>query len=75
MNWVANVVVSLTFASFLDFSIGKVVVWLVIACFVGLTWVFVYYRLPETKGKSLERLAYIFKTERLEETNNLLENN
>ena len=53
-NWVSNAIISMSFASFLDFSVGKVIVWLIIALFVVATWVFVYTKLPETKGKTLE---------------------
>jgi sugar porter (SP) family MFS transporter len=54
-NWLANLIVALTFLT-LTRAIGKPgTFWLYAAVTVG-TWFFAYFLVPETKGKTLEQI-------------------
>mmetsp|Transcript_22643 Transcript_22643/g.40747 ORF Transcript_22643/g.40747 Transcript_22643/m.40747 type:complete len:462 (-) Transcript_22643:865-2250(-) len=59
-NWVSNFIVSMSFLSLIDTDAGAVVCWLVFALVCGVAWVFVYWLLPETKGKTLEDVLTLF---------------
>jgi MFS family permease len=61
VNWATQAVVSFTFLDALNYFGPTVVFWTygVIGIFAFL---FIYYRVPETRGKSLEELAEIFQT-------------
>lgn len=63
-NWTANFVVSMTFLSLTTTNIGLVLAWDILAGFSVVTWLWVYFLLPETKGLSLEELLDIFWTEK-----------
>jgi Sugar (and other) transporter/Glycosyl hydrolase family 3 C-terminal domain len=54
-NWISNLVVSITFLSLVELIGLTWTFW-----FYGLlaiaAWIFCYYRVPETKGRSLEEI-------------------
>ncbi|KAK9764443.1 hypothetical protein K7432_008046 [Basidiobolus ranarum] len=58
-NWIFNLIISMTFLSLTEAISQAATFWLYagIAC---LGWVFVYFLLPETKGKSLEEIRDLF---------------
>ena len=56
-NWISNFVVSMTFLSIMSSEPGEVLAWVVLAGF-ALFWV--YYVIPETKGKRLEEILPSF---------------
>ena len=51
----------MTFALFLESKEGRVGVWLLICVFLLGTWLWVYFLVPETKGKPLEEVLKLFK--------------
>lgn len=59
-NWVANFIVSMSFLSLMDTNEGAVLCWLMFAVLAALAWLFIYFYLPETKGKSLEDVLQLF---------------
>jgi hypothetical protein len=60
-NWVFNFIVSMTFLTLMSFNAGKVLAWALPAFFTALAWLFVFFKLPETKGKSLGEILELFK--------------
>ena len=54
-NWAANFAVSLTFLSLLKLLGTSVTFWLYGVLAIG-SWLFSYYLVPETKGRSLEEI-------------------
>jgi sugar porter (SP) family MFS transporter len=54
-NWVCNFIVSLTFLSLIE-AMGSGQTFILYAVIGVLAWWFVYRRVPETKGKSLEEI-------------------
>jgi SP family myo-inositol transporter-like MFS transporter 13 len=60
-NWIANFVVSMTFLTITSTDVGLVLAWDMLAAFAIATWVWVYFLLPETKGKTLEEVLKLFK--------------
>lgn len=59
-NWTANLLVSITFLTLLQ-SLGPMhTFWLYGALAVG-SWIFSYYLVPETKGRSLEEIEHSFR--------------
>mmetsp|Transcript_10214 Transcript_10214/g.19975 ORF Transcript_10214/g.19975 Transcript_10214/m.19975 type:complete len:481 (+) Transcript_10214:1140-2582(+) len=60
-NWTANFVVSMSFLSLTSSDIGLVLAWDILAGFTIVTWFWVYYLLPETKGLSLEDVLLLFE--------------
>jgi sugar porter (SP) family MFS transporter len=61
MNWGSNLVVALTFLSLLR-SLGRPVTFWMYALTGVLAWVFSYFSVPETKGKSLEEIEAQFRS-------------
>jgi hypothetical protein len=53
-NWVSNYLVSQFFLIVTETTTGQVVTFTAIALCCGLTWLFVYKLLPETKNKPIE---------------------
>ena len=54
-SWICNMLVSLTFLSFIEWlGKGGTFVMYAVLCVVG--WLFIYYFVPETKGISLEQI-------------------
>jgi MFS family permease len=54
-NWIANFAVSLTFLSLLKLLGPSLTFWLYGVLAIG-SWLFSYYLVPETKGRSLEQI-------------------
>ncbi len=52
-NWGVNFIVALTFLSLTEWIGRSFTFWLYGIISIG-TWIFVYYLVPETKGRSLE---------------------
>ena len=55
-NWGANLVVALTFLTLLD-ELGESLTFWLYGAIAVLSFVFVYFKVPETKGKTLEELS------------------
>ena len=58
-NWVVNFLVSLTFLDLVDALTSYGAFWFYAGCGV-LSFVFLYFMLPETKGLALEEIAVLF---------------
>ena len=58
VNWLANFVVGLSFP-FLESSL-ETLVFLPYTCLLAFFIVFLYYTLPETKGKTFEEISALF---------------
>jgi len=59
-NWTANLIVALSFLT-LTQVVGKAVTfWLYGAVSIG-AWLFAYFLVPETKGKSLEEIESLWR--------------
>jgi len=54
-NWAANLLVSLTFLSLVE-ALGPARTFWLYALFGVATWIFCYYLVPETKGRTLEEI-------------------
>jgi sugar porter (SP) family MFS transporter len=54
-NWMANFVVSLTFLSLIQL-IGRAISFWILGVFCLITFVYTYYRVPETMGRSIEEI-------------------
>lgn len=59
-NWISNFVVSATFLSLTSFPVGEILAWGLIGSFAVLTWLWVFYLLPETKGLELDATLKLF---------------
>jgi SP family galactose:H+ symporter-like MFS transporter len=59
-NWGANLLVSLTFLTLVQMLGASWTFWLYGICAAG-AWIFSYYRVPETKGRSLEEIEALFR--------------
>lgn len=55
VSWVANLAVSMTFLTLTE-SIGHAATFWMYGAICVVSWFFVFYRVPETKGRSLEEL-------------------
>jgi sugar porter (SP) family MFS transporter len=55
VNWGANFAVTLTFLSLLQY-IGRALSFWILGVFALITFVFTYYRVPETMGRSMEEI-------------------
>ena len=53
-NWLSNYFVSQVFLTLISTDLGKVVTFACISLFSVLAFIFVYFLLPETKGKPIE---------------------
>ena len=60
-NWASAFIVSQVFLSLIG-AIGNSFTFWLFALFCGVGWAFVFYRVPETKGRSLEQIQQIWKT-------------
>ena len=60
-NWLTNYVVSALFLTSTETSLGKVITYLLLGCFCLMAFAFIYYMLPETKGKPLDEIIMLFK--------------
>ncbi|MDQ2765068.1 MAG: MFS transporter [Pseudomonadota bacterium] len=60
-NWASAFVVSQVFLSLIG-AIGNSFTFWLFALFCVLGWAFVFYAVPETKGRSLEQIQQIWKT-------------
>jgi MFS family permease len=58
-NWLANFAVSLTFLSLLKLLGPSLTFWLYGLLAIG-SWLFSYYLVPETKGRSLEEIEAVW---------------
>ncbi|MGA2811979.1 MAG: sugar porter family MFS transporter [Candidatus Acidiferrum sp.] len=54
-NWSANLLVSLTFLTLVK-ALGPARTFWLYACFAVAAWLFAYYLVPETKGRTLEEI-------------------
>jgi SP family galactose:H+ symporter-like MFS transporter len=59
VNWAAAFLVSEFFLSLID-AIGNSMTFWMFAFFCGVSWVWVYFRVPETKGQSLEQIQALW---------------
>jgi MFS family permease len=59
VNWGSAFLVSQSFLSLIA-AIGISATFGLFALFCGVTWIWVYYRVPETKGQSLEQIQQIW---------------
>ena len=59
VNWIMNFVVSITLLSFYNAFLGYT--YIMYGCFCVLAVVFAFFMVPETKGKSLEKISKEFK--------------
>ncbi len=60
VNWGSAFVVSQSFLSLIG-AIGNSLTFWLFALFCGVAWVWIYYRVPETKGQSLEQIQQLWK--------------
>jgi SP family galactose:H+ symporter-like MFS transporter len=60
VNWAAAFLVSQTFLSLID-AIGNTLTFWLFAAFCGVSWLWIYYQVPETKGQSLEQIQQMWK--------------
>jgi MFS transporter, SP family, galactose:H+ symporter len=54
-NWLFNYLISLTFLMFIE-KLGSAVTFLLYGAITFLSFIFIYFLIPETKGKSLEQI-------------------
>jgi len=55
MNWIANLVISMSFLSYIDLVTEAGAFW-TYGCIGVVSWFFLYFRLPETMGKTMEQM-------------------
>ena len=60
VNWGSAFVVSQSFLSLIA-AIGNSLTFWLFALFCGIAWIWIYYRVPETKGQSLEQIQLLWK--------------
>jgi MFS transporter, SP family, galactose:H+ symporter len=60
VNWGATFLVSQTFLTLIG-AIGNTLTFWLFALFCGVSWVWIYYRVPETKEQTLEQIQQIWK--------------
>ena len=53
-NWTTNFVVATVFLIMLNTKLGSVLSFIVLAFFAMCAWIFIYYLLPETAGKTVD---------------------
>ena len=59
-NWAAAFIVSQVFLSLID-TLGNSVTFWLFGSFCVLGWIWIFYAVPETKGKSLEQIQQLWK--------------
>lgn len=52
-NWLSNFIISSVFLSIVSTNTGKIVAFLILAFFNVWAIIFIYYRVPETKGRAV----------------------
>ena len=57
--WLTNFFVSMAFLPMASTSEGMITLWLILASFAMISYMWVYFRLPETKGHLLEESKYL----------------
>jgi MFS transporter, SP family, galactose:H+ symporter len=60
-NWASNLIVSLTFLTLLE-KLGASSTFALYAFFSVASWLFSYYRVPETRGRTLEQIEAFWRT-------------
>jgi MFS transporter, SP family, galactose:H+ symporter len=60
-NWGSNLLVSLTFLTLVE-KLGASSTFLLYASFSVMSWLFAYYLVPETKGRTLEEIEAFWRT-------------
>ena len=60
VNWGSAFLVSQSFLTLIDAMGNSLTFWL-FALFCGVAWIWIYYRVPETKGQSLEQIQQLWK--------------
>jgi sugar porter (SP) family MFS transporter len=60
VNWGSAFLVSQSFLSLIGAMGDSLTFWL-FALFCGVAWIWIYYRVPETKGQSLEQIQLLWK--------------
>ena len=63
VNWGSAFLVSQSFLSLIGAMGNSLTFWL-FALFCGVAWFWIYYRVPETKGQSLEQIQQLWKVAR-----------
>ena len=53
-NWFSNFIVSATFLSILATDIGKVIAFILLACFALGAFIFVFFKVPETNNRPIQ---------------------
>lgn len=56
-NWITNYFVSQIFLTATSTKIGEVATFSSLALICGLFWIFIYKRVPETKGKPIDEIV------------------
>ena len=62
-NWISNFVISMAFLPMASTSEGLISIWLILASFALISFLWVFVRLPETKGHHLEEITNLFQKE------------
>ena len=62
-NWLSNFAVSVAFLPMASTSEGMIAMWLILASFALISYLWVFVRLPETKGRHLEDITSLFQKE------------
>jgi nitrate/nitrite transporter NarK len=60
VNWASNFVVSFTFLTLIE-VLGPSMTFWVYALLAVASWLFAYYLVPETKGRTLEEIEHSFR--------------
>ena len=60
VNWGSAFLVSQSFLTLIG-AIGNSLTFWLFALFCGVAWIWIYYRVPETKGQSLEQIQQLWK--------------
>jgi len=60
VNWLSNLIVSLTFLTYINL-VGTPAAFWTYAGFGVLCWIIMYFKMPETKGLSMEKLQQVLK--------------
>jgi MFS transporter, SP family, galactose:H+ symporter len=63
VNWITNLIVSITFLSYGN-AVTKAGAFWTYACVCGVCFVFVFFLMPETKGKSMEEIQALFRKQK-----------